>query len=140
MLIGVSIQTETVLRQVITEHIKPVVFLDNMDGALLEPQMGQEDFYQTLHRIVENCNTVIATYADESGPMGPVMVRKRERERERERCIHVMMIYIHEVANCLKVFSYAFIRHTIIVASSPGSLIFSTYAREKRGSLVCEIT
>ena len=77
-----SIQTETILRQVITERIKPVVFLDNMDGALLELQMGWEDLYQMLCRIVDNCNTVIATYADRGGPMGPVMVRKRERERD----------------------------------------------------------
>ena len=88
--IGVSIQIERVLRQAVAECIKPAVFLDNMEGSLLELQMGQEDLYQTLHRVVENCNTVIATYADAGGSMETLAVRQRggvwgERERERER-------------------------------------------------------
>ena len=77
--IGMSTHTETALRQAIIERIKPITFLDDLEGALLELQMGrQEDIYQMLYRTVENCNTVIATYADEGGPMGPIMVREKE--------------------------------------------------------------
>ena len=83
--VGTSVQTEIVLRQAITECIEPVVFLDKMEQALIELQLRREDLYQTLHRIVESFNTVIVTYTDDAGPMGPVMVGKRNRERERER-------------------------------------------------------
>merc|ERR1711944_201452 len=71
---GVCVQTETVLRQAIAERIKPVLFMNNMDRALLELQLQQEDLYQTFQRIVENVNVIIATYADDDGPMGIVRV------------------------------------------------------------------
>ena len=73
-LIGVCVQTETVLRQAIAERIKPVLFMNKMDRALLELQLEQEDLYQTFQRIVENVNVIIATYADDDGPMGIVRV------------------------------------------------------------------
>jgi elongation factor 2 len=71
---GVCVQTETVLRQAIAERIKPVLFMNKMDRALLELQLGQEELYQTFQRIVENVNVIIATYGDDDGPMGPIMV------------------------------------------------------------------
>jgi len=71
---GVCVQTETVLRQAIAERIKPVLFMNKMDRALLELQLEQEDLYQTFQRIVENVNVIIATYADDDGPMGIVRV------------------------------------------------------------------
>jgi len=71
---GVCVQTETVLRQAIAERIKPVLFMNKMDRALLELQLEQEDLYQTFQRIVESANVIIATYADEDGPMGNIMV------------------------------------------------------------------
>ena len=73
-LIGVCVQTETVLRQAIAERIKPVLFMNKMDLALLTLQLGQEDLYQTLQRIVESINVIIATYSEDDGPMGEVMV------------------------------------------------------------------
>ena len=75
--VGVCVQTETVLRQAIAERIKPVAFLNKMDRALLELQLEQEDLYQTFQRIVESLNVIVATYSDDDGPMGPIMVRKR---------------------------------------------------------------
>merc|ERR1712218_114069 len=71
---GVCVQTETVLRQALAEKIKPVLFMNKMDRALLELQLEQEDLYQTFQRIVENVNVIIATYADDDGPMGIVRV------------------------------------------------------------------
>lgn len=67
-------QTETVLRQAIAERIKPVLFMNKMDRALLELQLGQEELFQTFQRIVENINVIIATYGDDDGPMGPIQV------------------------------------------------------------------
>lgn len=48
--------------------------MNKMDRALLELQLEQEDLYQTFQRIVENVNVIIATYNDDSGPMGEVRV------------------------------------------------------------------
>jgi len=71
---GVCVQTETVLRQAISERIKPILFMNKMDRALLELQLDPEDLYQTFQRIVENVNVIIATYNDEEGPMGDITV------------------------------------------------------------------
>ncbi|KAJ1719820.1 translation elongation factor 2 [Coemansia erecta] len=70
---GVSVQTETVLRQALTELIKPVVMINKVDRALLELMLPKEDLYQTFCRVVENVNVSIATYQDE-GAMGNLMV------------------------------------------------------------------
>ena len=70
LIIGVCVQTETVLRQAIAERIKPVLLMNKMDRALLELQLEQEDLFLTFQRIVENVNVIIATYADDDGPMG----------------------------------------------------------------------
>merc|ERR1712170_251835 len=71
---GVCVQTETVLRQAIGERIKPVLFMNKMDLALLTLQLDREDMYQTFLRIVENVNVIIGTYATEDGPMGDIDV------------------------------------------------------------------
>merc|ERR1712179_756527 len=71
---GVCVQTETVLRQAIAERIKPVLFMNKMDRALLELQLEAEELYQTFQRIVENVNVIIATYNDDQGPMGEMRV------------------------------------------------------------------
>lgn len=71
---GVCVQTETVLRQAIAERIRPILFMNKMDRALLELQLEQEELYQTFQRIVENVNVIVATYCDDEGPMGIVRV------------------------------------------------------------------
>jgi len=48
--------------------------MNKMDRALLELQLEKEDLYLTFQRIVENVNVIIATYADDDGPMGIVRV------------------------------------------------------------------
>ena len=77
LLIGVCVQTETVLRQAISERIKPVLFMNKMDRALLELQLEMEDLYQTFQRIMESVNVIIGTYADDDGPMGNIHVRNK---------------------------------------------------------------
>ncbi|CAO1619539.1 unnamed protein product [Sympodiomycopsis kandeliae] len=69
---GVCVQTETVLRQALTERIKPVVCVNKVDRALLELQVGKEDLFQTFSRTIESVNVIIATYADKV--LGDVMV------------------------------------------------------------------
>ncbi|KAL7417407.1 P-loop containing nucleoside triphosphate hydrolase protein [Mrakia frigida] len=63
---GVCVQTETVLRQALTERIKPVVVINKVDRALLELQVGKEELYQTFARTIESVNVIISTYHDEA--------------------------------------------------------------------------
>lgn len=63
---GVCVQTETVLRQALTERIKPVVVINKVDRALLELQVSKEDLYQSFSRTVESVNVVISTYTDKT--------------------------------------------------------------------------
>ena len=70
---GVCVQTETVLRQAIAERIKPILFMNKMDRALLELQLEKEDLYQRFVRIVESVNVIIQTYAEDT-PMGDIQV------------------------------------------------------------------
>ena len=68
------VQTETVLRQAIGERIRPVLFMNKMDLALLTLQLEEEDLYQTFQRIIENVNVIVGTYAEDDGPMGDIAV------------------------------------------------------------------
>jgi elongation factor 2 len=69
---GVCVQTETVLRQALTERIKPVVIINKVDRALLELQVAKEDLYQSFSRTIESVNVIISTYHDEA--LGDVQV------------------------------------------------------------------
>lgn len=60
--------------------------MNKMDRALLELQLDPEDLYQTFQRIVENVNVIIATYSDDTGPMGEVRV-----------CIYLYFILLNEI-------------------------------------------
>merc|ERR1711934_1089170 len=58
---GVSVQTETVLRQALQERIKPCLMINKIDRDLLERQLDSESMYQGFCRIVEDANVIIAT-------------------------------------------------------------------------------
>lgn len=61
---GVCVQTETVLRQALTERIKPVLCINKVDRALLELQIEPESLYQNFQRVIESVNVIISTYMD----------------------------------------------------------------------------
>ncbi|XP_077976566.1 translation elongation factor 2-like isoform X1 [Styela clava] len=69
-------QTETALRQAIAERIKPIVFINKMDSALSQQQVGKEDLYQIFSRIVESTNVIISTFgsSDETQAFGDIQV------------------------------------------------------------------
>lgn len=73
---GVCVQTEMVLRQSLAERIKPVLFLNKLDRALLEVQFDQEQLYQKLLRTVESVNVVININYNSDGPMGNIEVKR----------------------------------------------------------------
>lgn len=59
---GVSIQTETVLRQALAEKIKPCLMINKIDRGILELQVDSETMYQNFVRVIENVNVIISTY------------------------------------------------------------------------------
>eukprot|EP00759_Apiculatamorpha_spiralis_P043384 PhF_6_TR40800/c0_g1_i1/m.61637/K03234/EEF2; elongation factor 2 len=61
---GVCVQTETVLRQALSERIRPVLMVNKVDRAILELQMDPEEAYQGFSKTLQNVNVVIATYND----------------------------------------------------------------------------
>eukprot|EP01059_Diplonema_ambulator_P003331 TRINITY_DN12_c0_g1_i6.p1 TRINITY_DN12_c0_g1~~TRINITY_DN12_c0_g1_i6.p1 ORF type:complete len:858 (+),score=395.17 TRINITY_DN12_c0_g1_i6:52-2625(+) len=69
---GVCVQTETVLRQALSERIRPVLMVNKVDRALLELQLDPEEAYQSFFRTIQTVNVVISTYNDEH--LGDVQV------------------------------------------------------------------
>merc|ERR1712062_392800 len=116
---GVCVQTETVLRQAIAERIKPVLFMNKMDLALLTLQLESEDLYQTFQRIVENVNVIIATYSTEDGPMGDVSVdpsaglpediddgKVTPRQELKERARYLVDTYEYDATEARKIWCF----------------------------------
>jgi len=61
---GCAVQTETVLRQALSERVRPVLFVNKVDRCILELQMEPEDMYSRFRNAIENVNVTIATYDD----------------------------------------------------------------------------
>mmetsp|Transcript_5440 Transcript_5440/g.8020 ORF Transcript_5440/g.8020 Transcript_5440/m.8020 type:complete len:863 (-) Transcript_5440:321-2909(-) len=69
---GVCVQTETVLRQAISERVRPVLMVNKVDRAILELQLPAEELYQAFCRSIESVNVIVAMYNDEA--LGDVQV------------------------------------------------------------------
>jgi small GTP-binding protein len=63
---GVSVQTETVLRQALAERIKPVLTVNKLDRCFLELQQDGEEAYNNFKNAIENANVTVATFQDEA--------------------------------------------------------------------------
>jgi len=61
---GVCVQTETVLRQALSERIVPVLSVNKLDRGFLELKLDPEEMYQNFVRIIENANVIVSTYRD----------------------------------------------------------------------------
>lgn len=61
---GCSNQTETVLRQALSERIKPVLVINKLDRAILEQQLEPEVLYQKLNKIIADVNNLISVYSE----------------------------------------------------------------------------
>lgn len=59
---GVSVQTETVLRQALSERVQLTLIINKVDRCILEQKLDAEELYQKLSGIVARCNALIATY------------------------------------------------------------------------------
>lgn len=60
---GVSCQTETVLRQALSERIKPVLVINKLDRAILEQQLDPTVLYTRLVKIIDDVNYLISVYS-----------------------------------------------------------------------------
>ena len=59
---GVSVQTETVVRQALSERVQLTLLINKVDRCILEQKLEPEELYQKLSGIVARCNALIATY------------------------------------------------------------------------------
>jgi elongation factor 2 len=59
---GVSVQTETVVRQSIQENIDLVLMINKMDRAIVEQQLEPELLYQRFNKIIEDMNVLMSIY------------------------------------------------------------------------------
>lgn len=73
---GVCVQTETVLRQALSERIRPVLMLNKLDRVILELQMDPEEAFSRLRESIESVNAIIETYRDEA--LGDAQVRPQD--------------------------------------------------------------
>nr|BAS01493.1 translation elongation factor EF2 [Lotharella vacuolata] len=62
----VCVQTETVLRQALSERILPVLVINKLDRCFIELNYDSERAYEAFMRVVENINIIISTYHDEA--------------------------------------------------------------------------
>ena len=62
---GVSVQTETVLRQAMQEKIRPVLMVNKIDRSILELKLDGEAMYTSFLRVIDMANVVIETYKSE---------------------------------------------------------------------------
>lgn len=56
---------QTVVRQALAEHIKPVLHVNKMDRGIMEMQWNAEEMYQGALRVVTSVNAVLAMYRDD---------------------------------------------------------------------------
>lgn len=69
---GVCVQTETVLRQALTERIRPCLHVNKLDRAIRELQFNGEEAYNAFNRVITQANVIIATFQDAA--LGEVQV------------------------------------------------------------------
>ncbi|KGK37209.1 hypothetical protein JL09_g3635 [Pichia kudriavzevii] len=59
---GVCSQTITVLRQAWIDNLKPILVLNKIDRLILELQLSAEDAYDHLQRLIDQTNTIMASF------------------------------------------------------------------------------
>jgi elongation factor 2 len=62
---GIGVQTQTVLRQALTERVQPVLFLNKVDRVIGELQLTPEEAYQRLQDTIFKVNEIIEMYQPE---------------------------------------------------------------------------
>jgi len=69
---GVCVQTETVLRQAMTEKIRPVLMVNKIDRQILELKNDAESMFQNFVKVVDMVNVIVTNY--DHPDMGDLML------------------------------------------------------------------
>jgi elongation factor 2 len=64
---GVSVQTETVLRQALGERVKPILCLNKLDRLFLEVQDDPDDMYLRFVKIINDVNKFVDMFEEQLG-------------------------------------------------------------------------
>ena len=65
---GVSVQTETVLRQALSEQVRPVLVINKLDRYMFELKLSPEEATCKIEIIIRSINALISTYqCDDTG-------------------------------------------------------------------------
>jgi elongation factor 2 len=61
---GTAVQTRTVLRQALTERVKPVLVINKLDRAFGETQDSPEELYERCRSAIDDVNRMIVQFQD----------------------------------------------------------------------------
>lgn len=95
---GVSVQTETVMRQALGERIKPVLTVNKLDRCFLELQQDGEEAYNNFKNAIENANVTIATFQDDA--MGDVAMYPEKVHCSSLRCASLLLMVKGAARQC----------------------------------------
>ncbi|KAH7820525.1 putative elongation factor 2 [Monocercomonoides exilis] len=70
---GVCIQTESVLKQILNEHVIPILMLNKIDRMISEHKHDPEEIYQKCFQTIKDINAIVASYGEE-------MIRMKEMD------------------------------------------------------------
>lgn len=73
-LLGVCVQTETVLRQALAERIRPVLMINKLDRCIFETQLEPEELYCKLRETIEHVNVILSTYSENDSSLADTSV------------------------------------------------------------------
>ncbi len=62
---GVMVQTETVLRQAIREHVHPILYINKVDRLIDELKLSPEDMQEEFKGIIQKFNQLLNKYASD---------------------------------------------------------------------------
>ena len=82
---GVCSQTVTVLRQVWTEKLKPLLVINKIDRLITELKMSPSEAYGHLGRVLEGVNAVIGGFFQGERMEEDLLWRERKEEKMRDK-------------------------------------------------------
>jgi elongation factor 2 len=57
---GPRLQTQLILKQLLKEQVRPVLFINMLDRAILEEKLSQEELYKKFEQVIKVLNSIIS--------------------------------------------------------------------------------